>query len=238
MIGYLSGPITGHKDYRRQFAKAAAALKEMGYNVINPAAIDDAIPVECMSYEEIMRIDLELLSIADYLVQLPGWERAGLRPGRRQDHRQPGAASHEGGDAVMTLDETYDFLMQIRRKEIIIRRKETQRDELRACLLPGAIRYDRDRVQSTPTDKMADVIVRVDELDREIEQLRREKASLVIEISDAIETLKDDYERTVLTEFYIARAPMTEVADAINYSVRRAYHFRKMGVTHLGEVLG
>ena len=75
----------------------------------------------------------------------------------------------------MTLDETYDFLMQIRRKEIIIRRKETQRDELRACLLPGAIRYDRDRVQSTPTDKMADVIVRVDELDREIEQLRREK---------------------------------------------------------------
>ena len=46
----------------------------MGYNVINPAAIDDAIPVECMSYEEIMRIDLELPSTADYLVQLPGWE--------------------------------------------------------------------------------------------------------------------------------------------------------------------
>ena len=56
--------------------EAAAALKEMGYNVINPAAIDDAIPVECMSYEDIMRIDLELLSTADYLVQLPGWERS------------------------------------------------------------------------------------------------------------------------------------------------------------------
>ena len=76
MIGYLSGPITGHRDYRRQFSKAAAALKEMGYNVINPAAIDDAIPVECMSYEAIMRIDLELLATADYLVQLPGWENS------------------------------------------------------------------------------------------------------------------------------------------------------------------
>lgn len=74
MIGYLSGPITGNRDYRRQFAEAAAALKELGYNVINPAAIDDAIPVECMSYEAIMRIDLELLTTADYLVQLPGWE--------------------------------------------------------------------------------------------------------------------------------------------------------------------
>lgn len=138
----------------------------------------------------------------------------------------------------MDLNETYDFLMQIRRKEIIIRRKETQRDELRACLLPGAIRYDRDKVQSTPTDKMSDVMARVDELDREIEQLRREKASLIIEIGDAIEKLEDDNEKTVLTEFYIARAPMTQAADAINYSVRRAYDFRKRGVIHLGEVLG
>lgn len=137
----------------------------------------------------------------------------------------------------MDLNETYDFLMQIRRKEVIIRRKETQRDELRACLLPGAIRYDRDKVQTTPSDKMGDVMARVDELDREIEQLRHEKASLIIEIGDAIEQLSDDNEKTVLTEFYIARAPMTEVADAINYSVRRAYYFRKMGVTHLGEVL-
>ena len=138
----------------------------------------------------------------------------------------------------MELNETYEFLLQIRCKEIIIRRKEMQRDELRDCLLPGAIRCDRDRVQSTPTDKMVDVIARVDELDQEIERLRREKASLVIEISDAIEKLDNDKEKAVLTAFYIARAPMTEVADAINYSVRRAYHFRKMGVTHLGEVLG
>ena len=138
----------------------------------------------------------------------------------------------------MDLNETYDFLMQIRRKEIIIRRKETQRDELRACLLPGAVRYDRDKVQSTPTDKMSDVMARVDELDREIEQLRREKASLIIEIGDAIEKLEDDNEKTVLTEFYIARAPMTQAADAINYSVRRAYDFRKRGVIHLREVLG
>lgn len=31
---------------------------------------------------------------------------------------------------------------------------------------------------------------------------------------------------------------MTQAADAINYSVRRAYDFRKRGVIHLGEVLG
>ena len=76
MIGYLSGPITGHKNYRRQFAEAAAALKELGYVVINPAELDHALPVEEMGYEGIMQVDLALLSAADYLVQLPGWERS------------------------------------------------------------------------------------------------------------------------------------------------------------------
>ena len=76
MIGYLSGPITGHPNYRQEFGDAAAELRARGYNVINPAAINDAIPVECMSYETIMRIGMELLATADYLVQLPGWENS------------------------------------------------------------------------------------------------------------------------------------------------------------------
>lgn len=76
MIGYLSGPITGRKDLPASVCEGCRRAEGDGYNVINPAAIDDAIPVECMSYEEIMRIDLELLSTADYLVQLPGWERS------------------------------------------------------------------------------------------------------------------------------------------------------------------
>lgn len=74
MIGYLSGPITGHKNYRQQFARAAGTLKEMGYAVINPAELGAALPLDQMSYEDIMKIDMELLATADYLVQLPGRE--------------------------------------------------------------------------------------------------------------------------------------------------------------------
>lgn len=76
MIGYLSGPITGHKNYRQQFARAAGTLKEMGYAVINPAELGAALPLDQMSYEDIMKIDMGLLATADYLVQLPGWENS------------------------------------------------------------------------------------------------------------------------------------------------------------------
>lgn len=74
MIVYLSGPITGYKNYRQQFARAAGTLKEMGYAVINPAELGAALPLDQMSYEDIMKIDMELLATADCLVQLPGWE--------------------------------------------------------------------------------------------------------------------------------------------------------------------
>ena len=112
----------------------------------------------------------------------------------------------------MDLQATYDYLMRIRKTEYAIKRKQLRCEELRSCLLPGAIRYDLDKVQTSPRDKLP-------------------------EIGEAIEQLPDDNEKTVLTEFYIGRVSMKKVAALINYSPRRAYYFRKQGVIHLGEVL-
>lgn len=74
MIGYLSGPITGNPDYKRQFAWAAKHLERLGWDIINPAALERVVPVSAFTYEDYMEIDLLLLSKADYLIQLPGWE--------------------------------------------------------------------------------------------------------------------------------------------------------------------
>nr|UVY62273.1 MAG: Nucleoside 2-deoxyribosyltransferase like protein [Bacteriophage sp.] len=76
MIGYLSGPITGHPNYRQEFGDAADELRALGYHLINPAEICQVIPTDQLSYEAIMQIDLALLERADYLVQLPDWERS------------------------------------------------------------------------------------------------------------------------------------------------------------------
>ena len=90
MIGYLSGPITGNSNYEQQFSQAAEALAREGRDVINPAALDWAVPLEELSHEKIMAIDLKLLSMADYLVQLPGWKDS------RGDNRELGYAMAMG----------------------------------------------------------------------------------------------------------------------------------------------
>lgn len=74
MIGYLSGPITGNPNYMQQFEQAARDLSMKGYDVIDPAALDRVVPTYLLSYDTIMNLDLELLALADYLVQMPGWE--------------------------------------------------------------------------------------------------------------------------------------------------------------------
>lgn len=76
MIGYISGPITGNPDYKKQFAWATRQLTRLGYDVINPAALNQVVPIEELTYETIMEIDMLLLSKADYLIQLPGWENS------------------------------------------------------------------------------------------------------------------------------------------------------------------
>lgn len=138
----------------------------------------------------------------------------------------------------MELNATYDFLMQVRRKEIVIRRKEALRNELIARLGPRGARFDQNGVKHSGGNMMEEVMARVADLDTEIERLKLEKALSIIEISDAIEQLDDDKEKAVLTAFYIKAVSMDVVAGIVCYSVRHAYLLRKQGVEHLMEVLG
>lgn len=72
---YISGPITGDKNYRRKFRGAADELTARGYEVINPAELTGVIG-KSFTYKEIIALDLDLLAKCDALIQLPRWEKS------------------------------------------------------------------------------------------------------------------------------------------------------------------
>ena len=69
---YISGAMTGEKDYKRHFANADSELELKGYKVVNPAFVDMVIP--SATYEEYMKIDLQLLDMCDAIYMLNNWE--------------------------------------------------------------------------------------------------------------------------------------------------------------------
>lgn len=76
---YVSGPMTGFDDYNYPaFHAAAAALREMGYAVCNPAETDNALATIDPNnrYTTFLRFDAERVLEADFLVALPQWERS------------------------------------------------------------------------------------------------------------------------------------------------------------------
>lgn len=132
--------------------------------------------------------------------------------------------------------ETYDFLLGPRRIADAIWRKDLRRQELRSCLLPSGITYDKDPVQTSPEDSMARIMAEVDELDQQIDTLRRSMAMEILRISRVIDRLEDPREATVLDAYYLGRKSMQEIADHLHYSTRHVYRLRDDGVAKMSQM--
>ena len=136
----------------------------------------------------------------------------------------------------MTIPEVYTFLTAPRSKERAIQRLQMMVAELNSCLLPPGLRYDRDVVQTSTDDRIAAIVAKIDDLERRIIQLRKEKAKAILDIDRALDRLEDEREQTILMAFYVGRVPMSEVADMINYSIDRTYQLRRSGIQHLATL--
>lgn len=137
----------------------------------------------------------------------------------------------------MTINQTYDYLLQIRRLEAKIRETTLQCEALRSCLLPSGIRYDLDRVQTSPDDQMSAIEAKVIDMEQDIRNLQANKAQAIVDISKAINKLEDDSERIVLLGYYIDKKTIRDVSQMINYTVRGTYHVKRRAVSHLAKLL-
>lgn len=70
---YISGKINGTTDFMERFARAEEKLKSEGYAVLNPTYANSYMP-EDTTWEECMKVSITLLSMADAIYMLNGWE--------------------------------------------------------------------------------------------------------------------------------------------------------------------
>ena len=81
--------------------------------------------------------------------------------------------------------QAYEFLNSARVLHWQWLRLKSKHDELESCLLPAAIRYDKDKVQSSPEDAISKIVAELNLLERRMAEVQYQKAKRIEEIDSA-----------------------------------------------------
>ena len=112
-----------------------------------------------------------------------------------------------------------------------IERLEAEREALLSLLDVGGIDYSKDKVQTSPSDKMSEIIAKAADKDSEIRSNIGMCEMLQGRMVEEIKKCSDEISRTILINRYLLDMQWQEIADSMNYSrstiLRKAYEALK-----------
>lgn len=104
--------------------------------------------------------------------------------------------------------------------------------------LPAAIRYDKDRVQTSPSNEQMDSIAqRLIDIEGQINNLYNERADRIDLIFHTLDRLSDDRQRMILIRHYIRHERVEKIAESMSYDVSWTYKLLRTGLRDLSELI-
>lgn len=131
-----------------------------------------------------------------------------------------------------------NYLRQIRDVE---RNIKVKRDELEALRYKasgaGAIRYDKDKVQTSPNDYLTMTIADILELEKQLEEDEASIEDIKASAYTIVRRIKAPEHRTVIEWFYLNGISMIETANKMNMSERATYYLKEDALESFGEIM-
>lgn len=128
------------------------------------------------------------------------------------------------------MKDTKAFLKKIRHEQREILDLQREIKYLEKSLLPGGIRYDLDKVQTSPSDKVNDILAKVGDYKAKIET----KLAVLLDNENKalrmIDGLESSAQRRVLKAYYLSSPEPTDdlptwddVAATLHFSIQRVH---------------
>lgn len=135
----------------------------------------------------------------------------------------------------MTRSEIYSVLNRVSNLDAELQIVNVRIQRMESTLQGHAIRYDVDKVQVSPSDRVADVMADMEKLLKRQAYLQRELLKSEQETADLIACLTDSKHRLVLTYRYIADLPWAAIATRMSYDERHVRRLRDEAVGYLSK---
>ena len=110
-------------------------------------------------------------------------------------------------------------------------------DNLRENMLPKGVRYDRDKVQTSPEDPMTIFAVKIDELEHELLDMKTKYDKALAEISTTISKVDNDDAKTILAKRYIGGKRWRTIEDEEYISESQLFRFHRIGIKSVQKIL-
>ena len=137
----------------------------------------------------------------------------------------------------MTPKEMCVFLGRVRNLSRKEQKLRLQIQELRFSLLPSGIRYDKDRVQTSPLDQMLEVLSDIDKIERQrlkvLKVLIDYRALIARKI--IILPVKEYY---VINQYFLQYKSMREISAELGITERHVYRLKNNAVSMLCKLEG
>lgn len=127
-------------------------------------------------------------------------------------------------------EQVYLFLTAPKKTKAEIACQDEKIENLRMMMLPSAIRYDKDKVQTSPQDPMIKYIERLSEMEEKRKALFDRYLSEQDAIEAEINKLDDIYVRQVLTMRYISCKCWKDIVKQMPFAERAVFKFHKRGI--------
>ena len=110
-------------------------------------------------------------------------------------------------------------------------------ENLRVNMLPKAVNYDKDPVQTSPHDPMPEFAVKIDELNRELYERWKEFEASIDDITNTINKIEDDDVRSIMAQRYLGKKPWRVIERDMFVCEREVYYMHRKGLRAVEKII-